>query len=1486
MDSGMKMYGLKASIQAGSAFLEQDGITYLLAEKPAHIHHQHKKKMFDEEEHTQMKMYKCHAYNFKWIDANKNLHVVKQNKESSYNNYFIGADKSKWKSNVGNYKTIKYENLYQNIDAKVYSENTSMKIDYIIHKNGKVEDIKIKYNGVDNISINDKGQLLIKTSISDVIELKPYAYQKINGFEMPISCIYEIKDNVLNFKILDQYDKNFDLIIDPTLIFSTYSGSPSDNWGSSSTNDADGNMFLGGISLDVGYPTTLGAFQTNFGGGTNPYVLNSDIVITKFNSTGNSRIYSTYLGGRKNELLKSLYCTPENELVVFLTTGSPNFPTTSNAYDTTFNGGSYRYALSFEFDSGVDVAIVKLNNNGTALVGSSYYGGNGIDGLALSYNYGDATRGDIAVTKNGDIIICSISNSTDLPNTAGRFQPNLGGNADGFIARFNNNLTNLYWSSYYGSINYEIANSITLDKAENIFICGVTNSPDLPARDNGLYPNFNGYFDGYLAKINSNATQVLASTYLGTETYDQAFILDADADGNIVVFGQSTGDYPVSAGVYSNTKAPQFIHKLNNNINTSIFSTVFGNTVDEDNREVNIVPTALLVDICGSIYAVGWGGYVNNEGTTENMPITSDAYQSTTDGSDFYLINFNRDATQIIYATYFGENGGEGDHVDGGTSRFDKNGIVYEAVCASCLGTNNFPTTVDAYSRNNNSDNCNMAGFKFKFDLLAMQIINITPVSSCSSDSVRFSYTSTQPATSFLWHFGDGQSSTTEFPVHKYATKGNYIVTLIIRNPDNCNVVDSASITISIGENVVTNKDTAICTGSSFVFNGQTIIQAGTYRDTLKTTTGCDSFIVFNVSLSQAIVFNKDTAICSGSSFVFNGQTITQAGTYRDTLKTTTGCDSFIVFNVSLNQANIIKIDTTICDGNSIQIAGKNYNTAGTFFDTLKTINLCDSILEIKINIIEKQIENIQKEICIGTSISIGNQIFDKSGKYEIILQSSITKCDSIINLDLHIKDTLLFAIDTTICDGDSVVIENESFKIKNTYKIYLKSFAGCDSLIILNLNVSDKKYTTIYDTICEAEFVKVGDSIINKQGTYIITLNSAEQCDSTVTINLTVHSIKYTNIDTTLCEGYSILVGNTLYNKTGTYADTLLSSLNCDSIINLNLTMLSNAVVNLYPEICEGEQYTIADSVFTKTGEYMLIYKAANSCDSIINIYLTVNLNKTTNLQNEICNGDSVIVGNNVYKIEGQYTTLLKSSKNCDSTVILDLIVHQHKTTNVDTSICFGDSILVGTHFYKTNGQFVENLYTTKSCDSIVTLNLNIYDEIKINAIVDKSLIEKGENVQLDVETNQELIYLWSPKNTIDDAAIKNPIASPITPTWFVVEATNASTNCTTKDSVFVNILILPCNNDYVFIPNAFTPNGDNVNDVFRVRSKNLISGSLMVFDRWGNKMFESDDINVGWDGTYKGKMQQQEVYGFYFVGTCDGGENITIKGNVTLFK
>lgn len=746
-------------------------------------------------------IYKTHAFRTTFQGANVNVQPQGESRFDNYYNFFQGNNPANWKGKVPAFGAVRYPELYPGTDLLVYSRSNSMKYDFIVQAGADINAIRLVYDGLDGMKVED-GNLILTTSINTIMELHPVAWQIIAGVKHPVLCNFILEDNVVSFSLPDGYNQNYDLTIDPaTLIFASYSGSTSDNWGYSATYDADGNLYGAGIAFANGYPITLGAFQTTWSAGAGSYV--ADITISKFNPTGTTLIYSTYLGGTNEDLPYSLIVNNANELIVYGATGSNNFPITAGAYDASFNGGTAATVdFVLNFSNGSDAYITKFSEDGSSLIGSTYLGGTGNDALntaVTGYNYGDHARGEVIVDADNNICIASCTYSTNLPTTVGAFQASLGGQQDGFVARLNSNLTNLQWSSYIGGSGDDGAYSIKQMNGPDYVICGGTSSNNFPTSVGALNETYQGgSTDGFVTIISNTANTIVNSTYIGTNAYDQTFLIEVDDANAIFITGQTRGAYPVVGAVYEQPGSSQYITKLDSTLSTINFSTVFGSGTSQ----VNISPTAFLVDNCQNIYVCGWGGAVNQgfnfeTGSVSGMEVTPDAFQSTTDGSDFYLVVFSPNMESLLYATYFGGPISD-EHVDGGTSRFDKQGVVYHAVCAGCGGSDDFPTTEGVVSNTNNAPNCNLGVFKFALPAPStIASFSADPTSGCFPIDVSLDNNSTNAA-GYIWDFGDGSTSTAENPSHTYATPGTYIVSLVAIVDGDCGENDTTFTTIEV----------------------------------------------------------------------------------------------------------------------------------------------------------------------------------------------------------------------------------------------------------------------------------------------------------------------------------------------------------------------------------------------------------------------------------------------------------------------------------------------------------------------------------------------------------------------------------------------------------------------------------------------------------------------------------------------------------------
>ncbi|WP_400194306.1 gliding motility-associated C-terminal domain-containing protein [Hymenobacter sp. B81] len=641
-------------------------------------------------------------------------------------NYLLGNDARAWAAGVDSYRQLRYRGLWPGIDAHLYENQQGLlEYDFEVAAGADVGRIRQRYTGADELHLLPDGGLELRTSVGRITELRPQAWQlDAHGRREPVSCRYVLRGQEVSFR-LGAYDPRRPLTIDPTVVFSTFAGSTADNWGFTATYDQQGNMYSGGIVFGLGYPASPGAYSTSFSG-------NIDIALIKYNTTATgpaSRVWATYLGGSSGDFPQSLVVNSQGELIILGTTGSLNYPTTGDAFSRSFNGGNQVNPYSgvndpvFTLAQGTDLIITRLSANGSVLRGLTFLGGSSNEGL-LTYtnmtgaelirNYGDQFRGDVLVDPADNIYIASNTTSPNFP-TRNNFQTARGGGIDAVVCKLTPNLDNLVWSSYLGGGQPDAAYSLQLDASGRLFVCGGTTSLNFPVTSGALQNAHSGLLDGFLVRISASGGTLERSTFVGTPQADQAYFVQLDGSGAPYLLGQTLGDYPTTPGRYINTNSRQFIHKLNADLTTTDFATVFGS----GRGTIDISPTAFLVDQCGRIYVSGWGGGQNTafgNGVLANMPLAGASVQTTTDGSDFYLLQLSADATRLEYATYFG--GGGGDHVDGGTARFDRRGFVYQAVCGGCGGSSSFPFPAGAgsYSTTNPSTNCNNAAFKFDFE--------------------------------------------------------------------------------------------------------------------------------------------------------------------------------------------------------------------------------------------------------------------------------------------------------------------------------------------------------------------------------------------------------------------------------------------------------------------------------------------------------------------------------------------------------------------------------------------------------------------------------------------------------------------------------------------------------------------------------------------------------------------------------------------------
>lgn len=823
-DNRVKFMG---KVPAGAFMVEENGFTIVQHDPKEWVQFTesvHGHKTGKEPQTAASQTLHSHAYRVRFEGGNPAPQVIADKPLYTYNNYFIGSDPSKWATGCKIFQGITVKDIYPNIDVRYYAGEGSVKYDLIVHPGGDPSQIVLRYDGAQGLEVKSK-DLVIRTSVGDLKELDPYSYQYTETGKVPIQTKFVVQKNTVRFDIKG-YNPKTTLVIDPSLVFCSFSGSRADNWGFTATYGPDGSMYGGGISFSPGgYPVNTGAFQTNYGGG------DFDISIIKLSPDGATRVYATYIGGSGKEQPHSLVVNKSGNLVIAGRTNSPI-------------SGAGAFPLKGAGTVGVcgnyDIILTELDATGSALIGSARVGGAANDGVniteqetasSLLRNYGDNGRSEVILDAAGNICLASCTQSltgdaNGFPVTANAFQRTRGGGTqDGVVLKFDPTLSSLLFSSFIGGSGNDAAYVLAINpKTGNLYVAGGTESNDLlPGTTSGsLGPaNFGSAskIDGFVSIIDPSGSSVIKTTYVGTSGEDQVYGIQFDQNGFPYVMGQTTGDWPVINAPWNQPRGKQFIAKLQPDLSAYVYSTMFG----KGDFAPDISPVAFLVDRCENVYISGWGGKIPGynflAAGVDGLPVTADALKSAADinpqtgsGWDFYFFVLKKDAASQLYGTFFGQNGGEfPDHVDGGTSRFDAAGVIYQAICASCSNNLPFPTTAGAWATTKPTQACNLALVKIAFNLDGVRgkirsTIRGIPrkTSGCIPLTVDFTDT-IQMAKQYEWDFGDGSPvvKTTDPNIqHTFDKVGVYNVMMIAIDPDKCITRDTSYVAIKAGDNI------------------------------------------------------------------------------------------------------------------------------------------------------------------------------------------------------------------------------------------------------------------------------------------------------------------------------------------------------------------------------------------------------------------------------------------------------------------------------------------------------------------------------------------------------------------------------------------------------------------------------------------------------------------------------------------------------------
>ncbi|MCC7439474.1 MAG: SBBP repeat-containing protein [Armatimonadetes bacterium] len=543
-------------------------------------------------------------------------------------NYILGNDPAGWTTNVRRFSGMAIARLYDKVQAVFYLDQGKPRYDLIVGAGGDPAVVKMAYKGSGHVTVNRAGEAVYQTSVGiNIHQGGLFAYQMVDNVKQQIPCSFRQNDDgTLSFQ-LGSYDRTKPLVIDP-LLYSTYIATSEMETPYDIKTDAQGNAYITGMTQSTTYPTSPGAYQALYGGGSR------DAFVTKISADGSTLLYSTFIGASGQDIAYGIDVDASGDAYITGTTSSTNFPTTPSAYQAAPTSGTHGF-------------VVRLNANGTAPAYST---------CLLS-----TTPSDIAVDQSGNAYITG-NCTAGLANTIGFWKPIYGGGAsDAFALKLEPGGGTRAYATFIGGTGADRGVAIALDKDNNAYITGTTDSSSFPSAA-GAYSNVvKGGRDVFITKLNGAGTGMQYSTLIGGTANDMVEDIAVDINGSAYITGSTVSlNYPT----FSKTK-PFQDNQAGNDVNNQYgdaFVTKFnpaGTAVDYSTFLGGVTGdggTGIYVDRRGYAYVTGFTGSVN-------FPVKIGDYDSEFEApgedplnyqSDAFYTKLNQDGSNLLYSTFLG----------------------------------------------------------------------------------------------------------------------------------------------------------------------------------------------------------------------------------------------------------------------------------------------------------------------------------------------------------------------------------------------------------------------------------------------------------------------------------------------------------------------------------------------------------------------------------------------------------------------------------------------------------------------------------------------------------------------------------------------------------------------------------------------------------------------------------------------------------------
>ncbi|MCB9241704.1 MAG: gliding motility-associated C-terminal domain-containing protein [Flavobacteriales bacterium] len=1290
------------------------------------------------------------------------------------------------------YRELTYRQIYPQTDLKFYSaDNGALKYDFILNPGADVNAIRMNYAGINAIHLMSNGSMQLQTDWGVFVEDAPYSYQIINGKQQEVSVRYiQTSDSEIGFEIVGAYDATQPLIIDPIYVdWSTYFygepvGTSWSGWNYVLDIDIDDEdfVYITGMTTGQTFVSQLGGYDTTYGSGsTTTYYY--DAFVCKITPDGDSLRYFTFIGGTNWEYAMNISVNSSHHAVISGLTYGAGYPTTSGAYDETGRSCSGGYCYQG--------FVTKFNETGNSLIYSTY-----LSGRSYTTTWAiDWIRG-MQLADNGNVYLVGNTMAEDFPTTTGCFQSQYGGSStgtgyywynsgDGFLTCLKADGSALVFSTYIGGSKNDVAHDLYVAPGGEIYVVGSTSSGNFPTTPGSTVFNkyIKGNTDGFVVKFKSNGNAMDFGKLMGG-TGDESFEgIYANESGEPYIVGNSnSSNFPVSSTAFQKSNAGGYdlvVVKMISSGTNFRYSTYLGGSADDAYSPYN-----WWFDNMSITANVKEEAIISATSKSANFPVTSDALQSSNNGSSYYgkltITKLSYTGSNLMYGTYFGGSGGE---YPGGI-RAKRVGCVTYILFAGNSYSGDFPTTKGVYKENKSSTGSWWSGFvtKFRDTLFTESIALSLDDTLVECDNVFEILDAKNQGADFLWSDG---------------WKDRYNI-----------VKDSGTIWV------------------------QATYGCDTVRDT----------ITIELEHSPKVpVFGNDTTYCD------NFPTLTLDA------KNDTIYRSYIWDNGATTQTRSV----TAPGKYWVDISTPN---CGTKTDTINFKLLTTPIVDLGGDQIG----------CDSVHVTLDAENAGNEATYRWSNGDSVQTT--------LVRDTgTYYAVVTNFCgsDSDAVSLDKYTFPVA----VLPQDSVFCDN-IIYAMQAGQGENGESYEWVRLSDGTKVSDgTVFIAYGPQDIRMTVTNKCGAdsdTVSIGLIETPKEGLNDSLYFCD---VITGSVKIGKSDNEETYAWSSGQTTNSINLSSPGVLTGVTS---NKCGSDS-----SVFHVFLNYKPTIKLPNDstyCGSMnVKLDATDSDPEMTYLWQDGSNApvyQATSAGTYSVTIENRcglatdavvYKLLQKPAFEfgaervfCGAVTPFELVAGRADNEEVYS---WNDGSGLDRITISSAGKYWVDVTNYCGSDND-TLDVRVSAYPIVNLGID-TILCGNFSLMLDAG-NPGMSYSWEPTGEITQTI------QATEQTIYRVTVTNAD-GCEGTDEFEIGSGCI----SYQFIPSSFTPNGDGLNEVFKPTLVNFENYELEIFNRWGERLFGTHDVNVGWDGTYNGNPVPEGVYLYRmrFIAT-ENGEFQNVNG------